>query len=86
MVNVVEDWESLEDYAHWCRYGAYQTRDVVDGVEVRVVVGRFGYVKTFEDSQDQLLKRILGFCKAESFIKVQGSVPEDLFFTSRREE
>lgn len=86
MVNLVEDWESLEDYARWCRYGAYQTRDAVDGLEIRVVVGKFGFVKTFKDSQDPLLKRILSFCKAEGFIKVSGSVPEELFFTSHREE
>lgn len=85
MVNLVEDWESLEEYAQWCRYGAYQTRDVVDGVEIRVTMGRFGYVKTFKDPQDQLLKRILGFCKAEGFIKVMGSIPDELFFTSHRE-
>lgn len=80
MVNVVEDWESLEDYAQWCRYGAYQTRDAVNGVEVRVIVGKFGYRKTFQSQQDQLLKRVLEFCKAEGFIKVLGTVPDELFF------
>jgi len=85
-VNLVEEWESLEEYAHWCRYGAYQTRDTVDGVEVRVVVGKFGYVNTFKNQQDQLLKRILGFCKTEGFINVLGSIPDELFFTSHRDQ
>lgn len=82
MVSLVESWEDIEEYSKWCRYGAYQIRDTVEGVEVRVVVGRFGYVKRFKDKQNQTLKRILGFCKAEGFIKVLGSVPDDLFFTS----
>jgi len=82
----VESWEDIEEYANWCRYGAYQTREIMDGVEIRVVVGRFGYKKSFKDVQDQALKRILGFCKSGGFIKVLGNVPDDLFFTTHREE
>lgn len=85
MVSLVEAWEDIEEYAKFCRYGAYQTRETLDGVEIRVVVGKFGYVKIFRDSQDQNLKRILNFCKAEGFIKVLGNVPDELFFTSRIE-
>lgn len=81
LVNLVEDWESLEEYAHRCKYGAFQVRKVVDGVEVRVVVGKFGFVKTFQNSEDDLLKRILSFCSIEGFIKVLGSISDELFFT-----
>ena len=86
MVSLVESWEDIEEYAHWCRYGAYQTREIMNGVEIRVVVGKFAFKKSFKDTQDQALKRILGFCKAEGFIKVLGNVPDDLFFTTHREE
>lgn len=86
MVSLVETWEDIEEYAKWCRYGSYQTRESVDGFEVRVVVGKFGYVRCFEDAEDQALKRILGFCKAEGFIKVLGNVPDDVFFTMHKED
>mgnify|MGYP001060489102 CR=1 FL=1 len=82
MVNLVEDWSDLEEYAKWCRYGAYQTRDGVDGIEVRVRVGQFGYFEIFKEEQDQQLKRILKFCESEGFIKVSGNIPDELFFTS----
>jgi len=83
MVNLVEDWKELEDYSRWCRYGCYQTREASDGMEVRVVVGRFGYIKAFEDPGDKLLKRIVNFCEAEGFIKIVGNVPDELFFVER---
>lgn len=81
MVNLVEDWASLEHYSQYCRYGTYQVKDVVDGIEIRVVVGRFGYIKTFKDTKDQLLNRILAFCETGCYIKVQGSISDELFFT-----
>ena len=80
-MNLVEDWKNLEDYSQFCRYGTYQVNDVVDGVEIRVLVGRFGYVKTFTDSKDQQLSRILAFCDTRGFIKVHGSIADELFFT-----
>ena len=80
MVHLVENWESVEDYARWCRYGVYQTRKTVDGFEVRVLVGKFAFSKVFKNDDDELLKRILKFCKSEGFIKVTTSIPEDLFF------
>jgi len=79
-VNLVEDWKSLEDYSQFCRYGTYQIKDVVDGIEIRVLMGKFGYIKTFHDSKDQLLSRILAFCDTRGFIKVHGSIADELFF------
>lgn len=58
----------------------------MDGVEVCVVVGKFSYMKRFKDAQDERLKRILGFCKAEGFIKVLRNIPDELFFSSHKEE
>jgi len=82
MVNLVEEWTDVEDYAHQCRYGYYQTRDAIDGTEIRVLVGRLGYIHVFKDSNDTQLKRIIDFCRAEGFIKVLGNIPEELFFPS----
>lgn len=80
MVNLVEEWADIEDYAQRCRYGCYQMRDTVDGAEIRVLVGRFGYLHVFKDSNDEQLKRIINFCKAEGFIKILGNVPDEQFF------
>lgn len=82
MVNLVEDWEHIEDQTKWCRYGVYQVRDSLDGFEVRVRVGQFGFKKTFQNKEDAKLNRILDFCKHEDFIKVSGTVPDELFFYS----
>jgi len=82
LVNLVEDWEDVEEQARWCRYGAYQIRETVDGLKVRVKVGQFGYRKTFQNKEDQQLTRILEFCKHEDFIKVLMAVPDDFFFSS----
>jgi len=80
-VHLVENWSDIEEYARWCRYGAYQIRRAVDGIEVRVVVGKFGYIKVFKSENDELLNRILSFCTNEGFIKIVASIPEDLLFT-----
>jgi len=82
LVNIVEDWENIEDQTKWCRYGIYQIHEELDGVEVRVRVGQFGYKKTFQSKDDKELNRILDFCKHEGFIKVLGTVPDEFFFSS----
>jgi len=81
LVNLVEDWSYIVDQTKWCRYGIYQVRNVLDGVEIRVKVGSFGYRKTFKNKEDEELKRILDFCKHEGFIKILGSIPDEYFFS-----
>ncbi len=81
----MESWEDLEEYAQWCRTGAYQMRETVEGIELRVFTGRYGFVKCFGNTQDPLFSHILDFCKTEGFIKVLGNVPDDLFFSLHRE-
>jgi len=78
----VEKWEDLEDYAERCRYGVYQVNEVLDGTEIRVVAGRFGYIGRFNDDKDQLQKHILRFCQAMNFIKVSNTIPDELFFST----
>ena len=60
-------------------------RETVEGIEVRVFTGRFGFVKCFRETQDPLFNHILEFCKTEGFIKVLGNVPDDIFFSVHRE-
>ncbi len=85
MVSLVESWEDLEEYAKWCRTGAYQMRESGEGIELRVVVGKYGFVKSFKESQDPLFSHILEFCETEGFIKVLGNVPDEFFFSQHRE-
>lgn len=81
MVNLVSEWRDLEEYAKRCRHGYYQIRDSLDGVEVRVLAGKLGYIKTYRDPKDPELRRITDFCESEGFIKICGIVPDDRFFT-----
>lgn len=80
MVDLVKDWRMLEEYAEGCRVGAFQVREVVEGWEVRVHVGRFGFVKTFKDEKDGELAHIRKFCEKAGFVEITGSVDDSLFF------
>jgi hypothetical protein len=84
LVNLVENWEDIEKYTrhleHWAKIGSYQLRKSDEGAEIKVCVGKFGYSKKFKESQDPELIKILAFCQAEGFIKVLGSISNDLFY------
>jgi hypothetical protein len=84
LVNLVEDWESIERYtqhlSHWAKIGSYQLKKSSEGAEIKVCVGKFGYIKKFKEPEDPELIKILAFCQAEGFIKVQGSVSDELFY------
>lgn len=84
MVNLVEEWEDIERYTrylgHWTKIGSYQLRKSSEGTEIKVCVGKFGYTQKFKESEDPELIKILAFCQAEGFIKVQGSVSNELFY------
>jgi hypothetical protein len=62
LVNLVEDWESIEKYARQLEYytkvGSYQLRKSNDGMEIKVRVGKFGYVNKFKDPEDPELKTV----------------------------
>ena len=79
MVNLVEDWEVLEDYAG-DKQGFYQILGDDEAVEIRVAIGRLGFKKEFENKENQLLSRILSFCKFHNFIKVSENVRDEFFF------
>ena len=80
MVNLIEDWEVLEEYAG-DKQGFYQILEgEAETVEIRVAIGRLGFRKRIQDKGDTLLNRILSFCKSRSFIKISENVRDEFFF------
>ena len=79
MVNLVENWEALENYAG-DKQGFYQVLGDAEAVEIRVAIGRLGFKKEFDNKGDILLNRILTFCKSRNFIKVSENVRDEFFF------
>jgi len=65
MVNLVDDWEVLEEYAGE-KLGFYQLLGVDGAIEIRVCTGRLGFRKEFESGKDELLMRIQDFCKSKN--------------------
>jgi len=84
LVNLLENWEDIEKHAeyleHWKKKGSYQIRKSTQGVEIKVSIGEYGYIKTFRESEDTEFIKILAFCKANGFFKVQGTVADDTFY------
>lgn len=72
----------MEDYAEYTRIGLYQITETLDGTEIRVLTGRFGFIKTFKNPKDAQLERIKKFCEHNRFIEVIDNVPEDRFFSA----
>ena len=79
MVNLVENWEALEDYAG-DKQGFYQILNDAEAVEIRVATGRLGFKKEFDNKPDTLLNRILTFCGSRNFIKISENVRDEFFF------
>ena len=67
MVNLVEDWEVLEDYAG-DKQGFYQVLGDAEAMEIRVAVSRLGFKKKFDNKGDMLLNRILIFYRSRKLI------------------
>ena len=79
MVNLVEDWELIEEYAEQ-KSGFYQIT-ANDGVfEIRVQAGTVGFIREFQKREDPLLDKILDFCRKKAFIKVSRHVWTENFF------
>ena len=79
LVNLVENWEALEDYAG-DKQGFYQLLSDAEAVEIRVAIGRLGFKKEFDNKAVPLLNRILSFCKSREFIKISENVRDEFFF------
>ena len=79
MVNLVEDWETIEEYAG-DKQGFFQILQGGKGVEIRVTVGRLGYKQSFENSENQLLDRIIKFCDFQNYAKISENIRDEQFF------
>lgn len=79
MVNLIEDWEVLEEYAGE-KLGFYQILGADGTIEIRVQTGRIGYKKEFENGNDPLIVKILDFCKRHRYIQISENMRDDQFF------
>jgi hypothetical protein len=79
LVNVVEDWKVLEEYAGE-KLGFYQINGVCGKVEIRVVTGKIGFKQEYEDANDKEFVRIRDFCEKRHFIRISENVRDEAFF------
>lgn len=79
MVNLIEDWDVLEEYAGE-KLGFYQILAIDGSVEIRVMTGRIGFKKEFKDSNDKLLNQILDYCRKRRFIQISDHLKDEDFF------
>ena len=78
MVNLVEDWEVLKEYAG-DKIGFYQLLAGDKTFEVRVQTGRLGFKKEFS-TEDSTLEEIKKFCETHGFIKISENQRDEDFF------
>ena len=81
MVDLVENWEILASYAG-DKLGFYQIIGNDEPVEIRVNVGRVGFIKEFKTRADPLCNQILAFCRQNKYILVSKSIRDEVFFSS----
>lgn len=79
MVNLIEDWDVLEEYAGE-KLGFYQLLASDGAFEIRVQTGRVGFKREFEKGDDPLLGKILDFCRKHRYIRVNETVRDEQFF------
>jgi hypothetical protein len=79
LVNLVEDWEIVEEYAG-DKQGFYQILSGGKGVEIRLTVGKLGFKQSFDNAKDPLLERIIKFCGFQNYVKVSENIRDEQFF------
>ena len=79
MVNLVEAWETLEEYTGY-KKGDYQIISGEKDVELRLTVGKLGFKQKFENSKDQLLECIIKFCSFQNYVKISENIRDEQFF------
>ena len=79
LVNLIEDWDVLEEYAGE-KLGFYQLLGNDGTFEIRVQTGRLGFKREFEKADDQLLSKILDFCRKQRYIRISEHLRDEEFF------
>jgi len=79
VVNLIEDWDVLEEYAGE-KLGFYQLLANDGTLEIRVQTGRLGLRKEFEKADDPLLSKILDFCRKRRYIRISENLRDEEFF------
>ncbi len=79
MVNIIEDWDVLEEYAGE-KLGFYQLLESDGMFEIRVQTGRVGFKREFEKGDDPLLGKIMDFCRRHRYIRVSEHLRDEDFF------
>jgi hypothetical protein len=79
LVNLVEDWEVLQEYAG-DKQGYYQLIGDEGTFEIRVVVGKLGFKRVFCKTPDPLLTEITTFCKGHKYVRISESIRDEVFF------
>jgi hypothetical protein len=79
LVIIVEDWDVIEEYAGE-KLGFYQLLGSDKMFEIRVQTGRVGFKREFENGDDQLLAKILDFCRKQRYIQVSRKLRDEEFF------
>jgi hypothetical protein len=79
MVNIVDDWNVFKEYTGE-KIGFYQTLQVDNGTEIRVLTGKIGFKKQFENKDNAELAQIKEFCQNHRFIRIVYNIREDTFF------
>jgi hypothetical protein len=78
-VNIIEDWDVLEEYAGE-KLGFYQLLATDGMFEIRVQTGKVGFKREFENGNDPLLTKILDFCRKQRYIRVSQKLRDEEFF------
>lgn len=79
MVNLVEDWDVLEEYAGE-KLGFFQLTESDGNFEIRVQTGRLGFRRSYEKGDDKELIRIRDFCQKHRFIQISEHLRDEDFF------
>jgi hypothetical protein len=79
LVNIIEDWDVLEEYAGE-KLGFYQLLATDGNFEIRVLTGKVGFKKEFDKGDDPLLNKILDFCRRHRYIRVTQNARDEQFF------
>ncbi len=81
MVNIVKKWRDLKNYAIHApgAVHAYQAIEEKDKAQIRVLVGKYGFVKEY-GLADPELNEIMVFCDQNGFLDISGMIADERFF------